>query len=137
MRRGARAAGARHAAPDGRGTGGDDPSPPAGGDTAPAPRHFAEVVRLDRLDRPVRGDAPGDLAGRDDVFHPPAVGVADVHVLDEADDVAGSTKAAGPLDDASIVLPPFDDDGDLYRRGACLCPRIRGGRAARGGGVDV
>ena len=64
----------------------------------------------------------GDLARGNDVGHPPTVRVADVHVLDETEDVACSAKALRHLDDAFVVLAAFDDHVDLDRAES----RVRG-----------
>src|SRR5205814_3003851 len=81
---------------------GDDADLAGAVGVAPALRHLAEVIRLQRLDWPVAGDRLGDLAAGDDVVAAPAVRVADVHVFNEADDVAGAAEMAGHVDDAQI-----------------------------------
>src|SRR5262249_13026287 len=76
---------------------------------------LAEVIRLQRLDRPFASDALEDLAARDNVFEPPPVGGADVHVFDEANDVAGPAEMTGHVDDALIVHAALDDHVNLDR----------------------
>src|SRR5207248_578803 len=77
---------------------------------APSLGNLAEIVRLQRFDRPFAGDGLDDLAAGDHVLDPPAVGVADVHVLDEAEDVAAAAEVPQQIDDAVFVLPADDDD---------------------------
>ncbi len=49
-----------------------------------------------------------------DLVEPPAVRRADVHVLDEAQDVAGLARPPGELDDPAVVLAALEDDVDLH-----------------------
>jgi hypothetical protein len=55
------------------------------------------VVRRDRLERHLGVDHHDDLRRRHDAVHPPVVAVADVHVLDEAHDVAAGEAIAKDL----------------------------------------
>ena len=73
----------------------------------------------------------------DDVRHPPAVRVADVHVLDEAEDVARSAEALRHLDDAAVVLAAFDDDVDLDRTESGVRGRVDRVEDAGNGELDV
>src|SRR5438270_1848709 len=102
---------------------GDDADLAGAVPVAPATRGRVRPGR-DRLDRPLRVDATDDLLGGDDVVEPPAVRVADVHVLDEAQHVAGAAEALGGRDDPVVVRAALDDGVDLHRQ------------AGRGGGVD-
>ena len=83
-------------------------------------RDLAAIRRLDRLEREDGVDPLDDLRGRDDVVEAPAVGRADVHVLDEAQGVTGAAEVAGHVDDACVVDPALDDrvhlDGKPDRR---------------------
>jgi diadenosine tetraphosphate (Ap4A) HIT family hydrolase len=63
-------------------------------------------------------DAPHDLGRGHHVVHPPAVGAADVHELDEAQDVAAAAEMAGHGDDLVVVEAALDDHVDLERREA-------------------
>jgi hypothetical protein len=83
---------------------------------APALGDLAAVVRIDRLDREDGVDALEDLGGGHDVVHAPAVGRADVHVLDEAHDVAAAAEASREVDDRVLVDAALDDRVDLDRR---------------------
>ena len=54
------------------------------------------------------------LGRGDDVVQPPAVGGADIHVLDEPDDVTGVPKVLGETHDIAVVHAPLDDGVDLH-----------------------
>ena len=73
---------------------------------APALGDFARVVRVERLQRKRFADAPHDFRRRHDVIHAPAVRAADIHVLDEAHDVAGAAEALAPSRTISPSLTP-------------------------------
>jgi hypothetical protein len=60
-------------------------------------------------------DAPHDLGRGHHVVHPPAVGAAHVHELDEAQDVAAAAEVAGHGDDLVVVEAALDDHVDLER----------------------
>ena len=75
--------------------GGDDADLAAAVAVAPAPGDLAAVVLLGRLERELGVDQRDDLGGRDDVVEAPAVRRADVHVLDEAEDVAACRGSGG------------------------------------------
>src|SRR6185369_15154629 len=61
---------------------------------APPLGDLAAIPGLDRLERELAVDALHDLARGDDVVHAPAVGMAHVHVLDEAHDLAAAPEMA-------------------------------------------
>ena len=74
---------------------------------APALRDLAAVVRIDRLERVDSASiARDDLGGGDDVVEPPAVRVPDVHVLDEAERVAGVRGSGAPSSRIASSLTP-------------------------------
>ena len=83
---------------------------------APALGDFAAVVRVGVDERHLGVDARHDLARRHDVVHAPAVGGADVHVLDEAHDVAGAAEAPRHRHDRALVHAALDHHVDLERR---------------------
>src|SRR5207248_7162914 len=82
---------------------------------APALDHLTGVIRRDRLERHLGADHRDDLRRRHHLVHPPAVAVADVHVLDEAHDVAAATEVAGHRHHAVLVDAALDDHVDLDR----------------------
>ena len=74
---------------------------------APALGDLAAVVGVDRLERQLGGRSRSTISrGGHDVVHAPAVGGADVHVLDEAQDVAGAAEAARHRQRSSWSLTP-------------------------------
>src|SRR5579862_2418992 len=92
---------------------------------APAQRGRVGALRLERLERPALVDAADDLLRRDDVVEAPPVRVADVHVLDEAQDVAGAAESPREADDAVVVHAALDHRVHLHRqpgRGGSLDP---------------
>src|SRR5215218_2546688 len=93
---------------------------------APAAGDLAGVVGPDRLERELGVDAADHLGGRHDFLEPPAVGGADVHVLDEARDQPALAGEAGHLDQAVVVDAPPDHGVQLDRVEPC-----------RAGGVDA
>ncbi len=101
---------------------GDDADLPRAVAVAPPLGDLARVLRLHRLDRHLGVDAPHDLARRDDVVEAPAVRVADVHVLDEPQDVPGAAEVPSHRQDALFVESATDDHVDLHR------PQPRRGR---------
>ena len=69
---------------------------------APALGDLAAVVGIDRLERQLARRCARTISrGRHDVVHAPAVGRADVHELDEAQDVAACRGSGAPS--ATIV----------------------------------
>ena len=58
------------------------------------------------------------------MVHLPPVGGADVHVFDEADDVAGAPEPTGDVEKGIVVQSPADHSVDLHRSQACLLRRI-------------
>src|SRR5579859_6039446 len=97
---------------------GDDADLAASVLVAPAVCDLAGVIRLDRLERQLGADRGHDLRRRDDVVQPPAVRVPDVHVLDEAEDVAAAVEAARHREQIPFVDAALDDHVDLHRREA-------------------
>ena len=116
---------------------GDDANLAGAVGVAPALRHFAEVIRLQRLDRPLLRDRLGDLAAGHDVVAAPAVRVADVHVLDEADDVPRAAEMAGHVDDARVVRAALHHHVDLDREELGLRGGVDRVEHARDREVDV
>ncbi len=86
--------------------GGDHADLAAAVPVAPAPCDLAAVVRLDGLERQLGVDRGDDLGRRNDLVEPPAVRVADVHVLDEAEDVPPLAERAAPSAGCSCSLTP-------------------------------
>src|SRR5262245_688659 len=79
------------------------------------------VRRVDRLDRPHRADPLDDLSRGYDVVHPPAVGRADVHELDEPDRVAVLATVRRQVEDVvAVVDATLHDRVDLDRAEAVL-----------------
>src|SRR5919198_782257 len=76
---------------------------------APALDHLTGVIRRDRLERHLGADHRDDLRRRDHLVHPPAVAVTDVHVLDEAHDVAAATEVAGHQHHPVLLDATLDD----------------------------
>src|SRR5713226_7530206 len=66
------------------------------------------VGRRDRLKRPLAADQGDDLGGGDDLLQPPAVGRADVHVLDEPQHVPAVPEVPGHRQDRLLVLAAPD-----------------------------
>ena len=83
---------------------------------APAAGDLAAIARLERLERELGLDGGEDLRGGDDVVEAPAVRVADVHVLDEAQGVAAAVEEARHRQDAVLVDAALDDHVHLDRR---------------------
>src|SRR5205814_6836531 len=84
--------GARAAAAERLGHRGDHADLAAAVAVSPALDDLPGVVRRDRPERHLGVDHRDDLPRRHDVVYPPAVAVADVHVLDEAHDVAAAAE---------------------------------------------
>ena len=63
----------------------------------------------------VRQNAADDLGRRDNIVKLPAVGRADIHELDEAQDAASAVEVAGHRDNAVFVDPALDHHVDLDR----------------------
>ena len=82
---------------------GDDPDLATAVPVAVALRDLAAIGGVDRLEGKVGVDRRHDLGRRHDVVQPPAVGMADIHVLDEAQRVPGSVEVAGQLEDRRLV----------------------------------
>ena len=82
---------------------------------APALGDFPAVIRVRRLERRFGVDHGDDLARRDDVIHAPAVGVADIHVLNETQDMALFAEETRHRQDAVFVESALDDHVDLDR----------------------
>ena len=81
----------------------------------PARSGFAGQVCADRVERELGVDARDDLARRQHFIHPPAVGRADVHVLDEAQHHRRAFEVACHGDDLRIVRAALDDHVDFDR----------------------
>src|SRR5256885_15670398 len=97
----------------------DDPDP-AGAVAVPvAAGDLAPVGRLDRLEWEHGVDGGEDLGGRDHVVEPPPVRGADVHVLDEAEHVAGVPEVLRQRYDLAVVEPALDDGVHLHRQTYC------------------
>src|SRR5205807_494334 len=82
---------------------------------APALGDFASVIRVDRLQRQFGTDDAQHFRRRHYVVHPPAVGVPDVHVFDEAQDVAAALEPTRHRQDLALVHAALDDHVDLDR----------------------
>ena len=107
---------------EGLGHRGDDADLAAAVGVAPALGNLAVVVRVGGLERKLRADAGDDVGGRQHLVHAPAVGTADIHVFDEAQDVARMAEVARQRQDLVIVGAALDHAIHLDRRQA------RGGR---------
>jgi len=94
-------------------------------DVAPALDDLCGVVGRDRLERHLGVDHRDDLRRRHHVVQPPAVRVANVHVLDKAHDMAAAVEVAGHRQNAVLVDAALDYHVDLDRP-----------EAGRGGGLD-
>ncbi len=93
-------------------------------DIAPAAGHLADVLRVDRLQRQHRVDLLHDLPGRDDVIHPPPVGRADVHELDEPQHERRAMEVLRERDDVVVVQAALDHHIDLDRAEADLLGHV-------------
>ena len=78
--------------------------------------HFAGVRRVHWLDPELSVERLDNVTGGDDVVEAPAVGGADIHVLDESQDVPGPFEVSGHVDDGAVVDTPFHDH--VYLDGA-------------------
>src|SRR5215217_2770668 len=74
------------------------------------------IVRVNRLQRPLGVDRFKNLGRRDYVVETPAVRCADVHVLDEAHDMAAVAEILRHLEDALVIHTALDHGVDLDRR---------------------
>src|SRR6478672_2868383 len=90
-----RQAGPCAVAAEGAGDRGDDADLAGAVDVAEAVGDLARVARRDRLQRPAGRQPVEQLLGGHDVVQAPAVGGADVHELDEAQDDAGAAERLG------------------------------------------
>src|SRR5699024_5991282 len=82
---------------------------------APAVGDFAEVVRRHLFERPAGIETLNNFVGRYDFVQAPAVGVADIHEFDEAQDVTAIAEMFGHGLDAVIIGTALDDHIDLDR----------------------
>ena len=105
---------------------------------APALGDLARVVGLDGLERHLGVDAArrSRRAGHD-VVHAPAVGVAHVHVLDEAQDVAACRGSGAPCRRLLLVHAALDDHVDLDRRQPAAARRVDALEHPRDREIDV
>src|SRR5712692_730393 len=81
---------------------------------AVAARDLAGVPGRDWLKRPLPADQGDDLRGGDDLVQPPAVGGADVHVLDEPQHVPAVPEVPGHRQDRLVVHAAPDHHIDLH-----------------------
>src|SRR5207248_9497302 len=70
---------------------------------APPLRNLAGIVGTGARERKHGVDRADNFGGRHDVVHPPAACCADVHELDEADDVSRAAEGPRHVDDATFV----------------------------------
>ena len=112
------------------------PTSPLPSVVAPALRDLAAVLRVGRLYRKRSVHRGDDLGRGHDVVHPPAVGGADVHVLDEAERVARLAEVPRHRDDLILVHAALDDAVDLHGQ-ACRARRLDPLEHAVDGEVDV
>lgn len=104
-------------------------------EVAEARRNLAWVGRIDRLDRPVVGDALHDLNGGNDVLCLPSIAATDVHVFNEADDMALGSGEFGEQLDLVVIHPAADHYIDLERRETRINSRVDTGQdLLKGGG---
>ena len=102
---------------------GDDADLAAPVHVPPALGDLAAIAGDRRLEGPLPRDSVDDLRRRNDLVESPAVRRADVHVLDEPEDVARVAGPARQRHDGVLVLAAAQDDVDLDRRE----PRLDGG----------
>src|SRR6185312_2049350 len=95
-------AGAGASAAERAGDGGDDADLAGAVEVAEAAGDLARVARGDRLQRPAGGQPVDQFLGRHDVVQAPAVGGADVHELDQAQDDARAAEALGHVDHGTV-----------------------------------
>ena len=100
-------------------------------------RHLAAVVGVDRIQRPARIDALGDLGGGHHVVEPPSVGMPDVHVLDEAHHDAAAAEVLREVEDGVLVDAAAHDRVHLDRPEAGGLGRRDPVEDARDGEADV
>src|SRR5207245_7231033 len=92
---------------------GDDADFAAAVPIAPALRNLARVIGVDGLQRQFAVDHANDFGGGHDVIHAPAIGMADVHVFDEAQDVPRAFEVTSHGQDFMLVHPTLDHHVDL------------------------
>ena len=115
----------------------DEPHLAVAVEVAPAPGHLAAVRRLHRLDRQLRVHALGELGRGHDVVEHPAVRRANVHVLDEAQDVAAALEVAREVDGGVVVDAALDHGVDLDRAQPGRGGRVDAVEDGRNGDFDV
>src|SRR5688572_329386 len=103
----------------------------------PALGDLTRVVPLVRFERELAIDRRDDLARRHDVVEPPAVGRADVHVLDEAEDPTGAAKMPSHRQDALLVQTALHDHVHLDRSESRRLGRVHALEHIRDREVDV
>src|SRR6516165_2089492 len=94
---------------------GDDADLAAAVAVAVAGRDLAGTCGRERFHGPLPADQGDDLGGRDHLFQPPAVGGADVHVLDEPQHVPGVPEMRRHRQDRLLVDPAPDHHVHLDR----------------------
>src|SRR6478672_9033284 len=108
-----RQAGAGAVAAEGAGDGGDDADLACAVEVAKAVGDLARVARRDGPKRPAGRQLVDQLLGGHDVVQAPAVGGADVHELDEAQDDAGAAEVLGHVQHRTVVHVALYDHVDL------------------------
>ncbi len=83
-------------------------------DVAVARGDLAVASGRERFERPARGDPSDDLGGRHDLRARPAVGRADVHVLDETQRLRAAAEVLGHRRHAALVEAASHDHVDLH-----------------------
>ena len=113
-------------AAEGLGDRGDHADFTAAVDIAPALGHFARVISLGRFERRLGADQFDDFSGGDHILHAPTVGVADIHVFNEAQNVATTAKMPRHGSHRLVIDAAFDHHIDFHRR-----------KAHSGSGIDA
>src|SRR5690606_30884167 len=85
--------------------------------------HLAAVVGIERAQWPARVDAVAQFRRGHNLFAPPAVACAHVHVLDEADHVPGAAETFDQARDLAVVDAALDHAVDLEAAEAGLFRR--------------
>ena len=89
-----------------------------------AARHFARIVRPERLQRRGAAEPRDDLRGRHHLLQSPAVRVAHIHVFDEAQDETASSETLRQRLDFVVIHAAFYHHVDLDRREARRLRRL-------------
>lgn len=85
-----------------------------------AARNLALVVAVQRAQWPALLDQRQQFFGGYDLVHAPAISIADVHILNEANNVAGPAEMVEQIEDCVIVYCALDDNVDLNWRQTSL-----------------